>query len=352
MVLYGTVHELRDDVDGREQSYLIERDITPSTTRSYVYCLSKFLNYLEYCHIKHDTPNLHSSNTCSQKFINHYLNHELSSQLDSVSSLETHASALQAYFNFLVSIGIASTVKLRIFRKTRQSIAERSSKQFYIQYVSRYWRLELLNSCQTLAEKLMIRLGYEVGLRTSELMGLRVSGVNSLTSLFNQLDSPESASINHFKYKLEGRYTKNGRSRYIYLDSVLLEDMKRYFYTERHQASMKAKTRDGSFFLRTDQRFMGTGIGPEQGTRVFSRRSKEAGLNPLQSYHDLRHTFATELFHSELDNNEGRETRSESAALIVVAQRLGHSISRNGQAPAVTTRYIRMRLQMLEIEES
>jgi integrase len=104
-------------------------------------------------------------------------------------------------------------------------------------------------------------------------------------------------------------------------------------------------------FLRTDSRFIGTGIGSEQASRVFRKRSNSAGLNPLITFHDLRHTFATELFHAELAGSDGRETRSESAALIVVAQRLGHAFGKDGHAPSTTTRYIRMRMQMFEMED-
>ncbi len=127
--------------------------------------------------------------------------------------------------------------------------------------------------------------------------------------------------------------------------------MRRYCESERQWLIARVNSKDTSFFLRTDQRFAGTGIGEEQGSRVFKKRAKSAELNPLLSFHDLRHTFATELFHSELVGSDGRETRSESAALIVCAQRLGHAIGKDGLASPVTTFYIRMRLQMLEMEE-
>ncbi len=197
----------------------------------------------------------------------------------------------------------------------------------------------------------MMRMGYEVGLRTSELMGLRVSKKSGLLTLFEQLDNNHFSHVDQFKYWLQGRYTKGSKSRWIYFDRSLLLDMKRYFETERQWLIDQTDSNESSFFLRTDQRFIGTGIGEEQGSRVFKKRAKAAGLNPLLHFHDLRHTFATELFHAELAGPDGRETRSESAALIVVAQRLGHAIGRNGQAPSVTAVYIRMRLQMQEIEE-
>tara|TARA_R110000823_G_scaffold55161_7_gene134869 strand:- start:3563 stop:4459 length:897 start_codon:yes stop_codon:yes gene_type:complete len=294
---------------------------------------------------------MHASSVCSQRFVNHYLNQTLVNRLDSFQSLHTHRSALVAYFNWLTYMEISPRLDLRIHRKTRQLMAEKSKKQYYIQYVSRYWRTELLNACETLAEKLMMRMGLEVGLRTSELMGLRVSGKNSLFTHFEKLENKKLGHVNQFRYWLEGRYTKGSKSRWIYFDRLLLLDMKRYFETERQWLIDQTRSKEACFFLRTDQRFIGTGIGEEQGSRVFAKRAKSAGLNPLLHFHDLRHTFATELFHAELAGPDGRETRSESAALIVVAQRLGHTFGRDGQAPRVTTKYIRMRLQLLEMEE-
>lgn len=77
---------------------------------------------------------------------------------------------------------------------------------------------------------------------------------------------------------------------------------------------------------------------------VFSEYAKKLkGLPSKISYHDLRHTFATELYHDELLDDNGSETRSESAALIVVAERLGHSMGKDGYPSSVTIRYIRLR---------
>ena len=350
---YGIVYEAReltDETSRRRIRSLIERDVSDPTIRAYAYCLAQFLSYLEHCRTHHHTLGMHASSACSEGFVNHYLNQVLANNLDSSKSLTNHCAALVAYFNWLTYMEIKPRLDLRVYRKTRQMMAEKSKKQHYIQYVSRYWRMELLNACKTLAEKLMMRMGFEVGLRTSELIGLRVSGENSLIPLFEQLNKENFSHINQFPYLLNGKYTKSRRSRWIYFDRLLLEDMKRYFKTERQWLNDQTQNNDASFFLRADQRFAGTGIGEEQGTRVFKKRAKSARLNSLLSFHDLRHTFATELFHAELAGSDGRETRSESAALIVVAQRLGHAFGRDGQAPPVTTLYIRMRLQMLEME--
>ena len=350
MALRGSVYEMVDCGEDYVNVHYKELEVSDATIRSYVYCLSRFLNFIELTHINNQTPGLHASNTCTQRFLNYYLNHELASQLNSFHSLELHQSALTAYFNFLANIGVTPPVRLSIHRKTRQTMAKHEKKQHHIQYLSSLSRFELLGRCKNLGEKLMLRMGLEVGLRTSELTGLRVHNENCLTILFDKLDNQKASHVSRFRYRLEGRYTKGGRSRWIYFDRDLLEDMKRYFSSERKLLARHNGAIDQSFFLRTDQRYKGTGIGPEQGSRVFKRRAAEAGLNPLLSFHDLRHTFATELFHSELRSSNGRETRSESAALITVSQRLGHSMGKDGYAPVVTTRYIRMRIQMLELE--
>ena len=340
---FGTVfesQELSDEIRRKRFRSLKTHDITDKTIRTYIYCLEKFLNYLEHCQTQHQTPGAHLSSSCSERFVNDYLNRILVNKLDSFNSLEVHQSALTAYFNWLDYIEIHPRLNLRIYRKTRQQMEEKSCKQHYIQYISHCSRSKLLNACKTLAEKLMIRMGFDVGLRTSELVGLRIAGKNgNLESLFDQLKDENYEHKEQFRYWLHGRYTKGGKSRWIYFKRQLLVDMKRYFETERLWLTKRTKSEDSCFFLRTDQRFKGTGIGAAQGTNVFKKRSKEAGLNPQLQFHDLRHTFATELFHAELEASDGRETRSESAALIVVAQRLGHAIGKDGHASSTTCRF-------------
>ncbi|MBQ0832933.1 MAG: site-specific integrase [Marinobacter sp.] len=351
----GVVYEARealDETSPRRMKFLIEKDVSDATIRSYVYCLAQFLSHLENCRIQYQTAGMHLSSACSQRFVNHYLNNVLPKRLDSFQSLRNHQSALVAYFNWLAYMEISPRLELKIHRKTRQLMADLSNKKHYIQYVSRSGRAKLLNCCESLAEKLVMRMGFEVGLRTSEMMGLRVFGEDGLLSLFENLESRDFTHVDQFRYRLKGRYTKGGKSRWIYFDRLLLRDMKRYFETERQWLVDQSNSTDASFFLRTDHGFKGTGIGREHASRVFRKRVPAAGLNPLLHFHDLRHTFATELFHAELAAPYGRETRSESAALIVVSQRLGHAMGKDGYASPVTTRYVRMRLQMLEIEGS
>lgn len=352
---FGIVYHAQEttDVTLRKRFYsLVPEEINSPTIRSYVYCLSNFLTYLDNSKTIHETPGMHSSADCSERVVRHYLNNELPNQLDSVQSLELHRSALLAYFNWLDYIEIRPRFDLNIYRRTRQLIAAKSNKQHYIQYVSRYWRIQLLNACSTLAQKLTIRLGFEVGLRTSELRGVNISKEGKLLTQFRQLESKDYHEVSYYRYWLHGRYAKGGKSRWIYFNRQLMLDLKRYYETERQWIVDQTGSKDHTLILKNDNRFKGTGIGKSHGSNIFRKLRKQVGLNPLIKYHDLRHTFATELFHSELENPDGRETRSESAALIVVAQRLGHAFANNGQVSPVTAKYVRMRIQMLEFEDS
>jgi len=350
---FGVIYEsqeITDALTGRRMQCLIRREVSDSTIRAYVYCLAKFLSYLETCKEIHKTPGLHSSSSCNEKFVNEYLNDHLPKTLKTQQSLQSHQSALTAYYNWHDYFEITPRLNLKILRKTRQSIAEHCGKQNYIQFVSRYWRAQLLSSCETQCEKLMMRMGFEVGLRTSEVSALRRKGREKLEDLFNQLDDQKFNQRESFRYLLEGIFTKNGKSRYIYFDRELLQDMKRYFDTERTWILRKIEKDPNEFFLKTSPKDFGSPIGVEQASRVFRKRARQAGLNTLLSFHDLRHTFATQLFHEQVVELSGKETRVDSPTLIYVAERLGHTLTRNGQAPSTTVRYIRMRLQLIELD--
>lgn len=350
---YGVTFGYREVTEVKSQKkfgLLDKHEVSNATIRSYIYKLAKFLNYLETCRLNHGTPGMHASTNCSEKFVNHYLNYELPQSVDSYHSLDVHCAALTAYFNWLDHFDLCPRLNLKINRVTRQEVAAHSRVRAYIQYVPRYARHKLVNACETLSEKLIMRLGFEVGLRTSEVAALRVLGDGKLLDLFLMLNDNRYSHYDYFKYYLEGKFTKGGKSRWIYFERDLLNDMKRYYETERKCLLDNKKKPTDYFLLRRDNGFQGQGIGKEHASRIFRKRAKQAKLNELLHFHDLRHTFATELFHSELMANDGRETRSESAALITVAQRLGHAFNRDGRPPETTVRYIRMRIHLMEME--
>lgn len=340
----------KDDLNGRRVKILAESDLHEKTITSYIYNLSQFLAYLEQCKTEHGTPGCHQSERCDKALINHYLNEVLAKQLDSIKSVGTHQAALNAYFAYLEHIEVMKAPDIEVYRKTKQQIAEQSTKPSYIKYITKASRHKLLAHCESLGEKLIMRMGYEVGLRAMENTGLRVGGKNDLKGLFEQLNDSNYKYKERFAYTLAGKYAKYSKTRQIYFSRDLLKDMKRYFETERQKIVEVTGSTEECFFLNRSPGYAGRAISMEHASNVFKNRATEAGLNPNYSYHDLRHTFATELFHEEVVGPSGRETRSESAALIVVGQRLGHSVGKDGHAAPVTTQYVRMRIQMLELE--
>ena len=330
---------------------VIDSNILDNTIDSYLSHLKSLLFYINKLHKEKGTPSVHNSQLISKNLLNHFLNHILLEEGKSISTIEGYRASFIAYLGFLHYLKIKPSVKLTIYRKTKQQAADNCDVAKSIQYVTKNQRFELLNACNNKAEKLMLRLGYEVGLRTSENCGLKLEKDGNLLALFEQVSRSDNEQF-EFVYYLRGKFTKGKKSRHIYFDKELVLAMKDYYETERNDIIEKTGKDSDMLLLCVANCCLGKDISEEQGSNVFNRLKKRTTFSEKQiSYQSLRHTFATELFHEELMSSEGRETRSESAALIVVAQRLGHAFTKDGLAPETTTRYIRMRQQMLQVEQ-
>lgn len=333
--------------------------VSQQTIRTYINVLYRFMLYLNKLN-NHSEPTkdlVHHLYLLDTSTINHYLNKILPQTL-SMQSLTTHCSGLKSFYNFLSYIGLCAPHEFQISRSARKQASQNDKSDDCIQYISSVNRYELLNYCTTQRDRLILRLGFEVGLRTSELCGLILWSEKGkgefLLDLFAKLKDPYQAHKAQFGYTLLAQYTKRSKTRTIYFSRELLSALNNYHLTERLEILTKISSPHTSepaqLLLRTDNRGFGEPIGFRQGSVVFSKYRKLMHLNPELGFHCLRHTFGTELYHSELLDNAGHETRSQSAALLAVAMRLGHSLGRNGLPQEVTTRYIRLREKMLEIE--
>lgn len=330
---------------------VIDSNILDNTIDSYLSHLKHLLIYVNKLRKENNTPSVHNSHLISHKLLNKFLNEVLLEAGKSVATIEAYRASFVAYFDFLHYLKIKPAKKITIAGKTKQQAAHNSDVEKSIQYVTKQQRFELLNACNSKAEKLILRLGYEVGLRTSENCGLRLEKGGNLLDLFKQASDPDNEQC-EFAYYLKGKFTKGKKSRQIFLDKELILAMKDYYETERNDIVEKSKKDSDILFLCAANCCLGKDISVEHGSNVFNRVKKRTYFFDKHiSYHALRHTFGTELFHEELMSGDGRETRSESAALIVVAERLGHAFTKEGLAPETTTRYIRMRQQMLQVEQ-
>lgn len=344
----------RKDDDGKEYKELAEGILKESSIPTYFSYIFKFHIYLNDLAKKVETISTHQVYKCDSYFVNDYLNDFLVES--GIKSIDEHKAALTAYFNFLSHIGICHSLDLAIYAKSRQRVAELDETKNVIKYVSRDHRHLLQMACKSKAEKLILRMGHEVGLRAAENCGLLLKKEketdtnNGLQSLFDQLEEDKNKS--KFRYHLQGKYTKNGRPREIYFNRELLLALKDYVETERQDNIDINDYQHEYLFVRSDNGCEGLPIATWHASNVFSKRKVNIpGLDQELTYHALRHTFATELFYQNLLDKSGRETRSESAALINVAIRLGHKLDKKeGKAPSTTTIYIRLLEEMKDIE--
>lgn len=329
----------------------IESNLNVNTIKNYINHIFNFLKYINKNPTEKGRNLIHNTELLSGNYINNYINNALPEILGSASSVISHKSAIECYFNFLFFLEIRNCTEIVLRRNTKQRMAENCEKIRSISYICKKDRSELLLFCKTKRDRIIIRLGYEVGLRTSEVRGLilddhkaKNSKHKGLISLFDELDS--NPHQNTFKYLLNGKYTKRGKSRYIYFDRELLSTMKDYYNTERNEIVRLTNSKCVTLLLRIDNQGKGESIGKCQASNTFKElKSKVRNLCGSTSFHDLRHTFATELYHNELMDKFGHETRSESAALQTVSDRLGH------KSTETTRIYIKIRMLMLSIEE-
>lgn len=337
--------------------YLQASQISDSTAKSYMSCLFRFCKYVNEQSKLGKLRSVHSLYDLSNTDINEYINESLPVDLGE-QSLNLHFSALRSFFNFLTFLSIKPLTDLYLSHAARQKARENNAKKAKINYITKSERFELIIHCSNHRDRLLMKLGSEVGLRASENRGLLLSYNGEekgyLKDLFKQLDSEEFNHKNEFGYLLSGKFTKGGKSRTIFFTRSLLREMKEYYDGEREQllVGMEDDRVDSEHLLiNTKGKNKGYCISARLPSDVFSECAKKLkGLSPKISYHDLRHTFATELYHDELLDDDGSETRSESAALIVVAERLGHSMGKDGSPSSVTIRYIRLRSIMQAAE--
>ncbi|WGO96848.1 site-specific integrase [Saccharophagus degradans] len=350
------IHMVRVEDGTRSITKLESGPISESTATTYINHVYRFLKHLNQAskELTDEEISIHHTYLCTPGVVQDYLNRDLASTLTG-SSLANHQAALTAYFNFLALLGLRQPHEIRISRKARKEATNNNQSGAYVNYISTKERFEILKRCLSKRDRLIIRCGFELGLRAMENKGMRLKGNKSnegLLDLFEQLDSSALQHKEKFTYHLRGGYAKRGRSRFIQISRNLLIALREYYLTERAEVLGKAHLdTSNELFLRADPRGTGLPISKRLASDIFAKYRKELSfLDQNLSYHDLRHTFATELYHSELLDHAGRETRSESAALIVVAESLGHAHDRNRRPPSTTLRYIRLREVMLELE--
>ena len=340
---------------GRRKSPTFEPSfLSDSSVQNYLSCLHLFLDTLEeFSATSLDRRALTASGDnvqlVSQSLVSTYLNEFLPQHCGSPRTLTLHRAALQAFFDWLSYFGFVDGIKIPLRRASFDRLSKPAkSKEGVVQYISREFRRQLLCACKNKRDRLILRAGFEVGLRAGENHALILpdqrigsSKKPGLLSLFESLDKADSGAA--LQYWLHGKYCKSGKSRPVTLSDSLLRSMREYYTTERRKA-LASSREDSPHLFVSYSRNGDLGMSRQFPTTLFrSLRSRVPQLDPRLSYHDLRHTFATELYASLVTNSVNSD---KSRALTIVQDCLGHASSSS------TEMYVHLFESMQAIENS
>lgn len=358
------------DEDGFTQTQLKFESVAPVTINTIAQKLFSFLLWVEEYSRGKQHISLLTHHNFTEDIVNFYINRvQINDKELGESPVEQSIMALNAYYLWLSEVGLTSALKARIKPKYRKIAKSQNKSKTVIKYLTARLRSEYYRECNSLQQECILRAGGDLGIRTSENQGFLLNDFyygkvkrKGLKSLFADLNNnPDQQS---FEYFLSGHYSKakpgkGGESRTLYFSRDLLELFESYHANER------PKSNSNSFFLTNSNAHYGQPIGPKQGTNIFKIvkdklliKQKlgliEEGIQIVegeQSYHLLRHSFGTDIFHdlciesgTPVDN-----VTTYSAIMLEVAKLLGHSLE-GKDGPKTTKRYIRLAHEKMSLE--
>ncbi len=337
-----------------EKTILTRYDVSSNTETTY---LGHILRYLEYCESNSlpDDELEHCTELADNEDISLFLNHEYPDQISTYTTLKGMKSAIAAYYNFLTYLGITNQRSIRIKKEVRKKLLDKEANNFQIKYLNSSSINELLLASKSKADNLIIQCGYRLGLRAKECAGLILHGKDGLNELIKQYREEEDDAsrypvrTEYFEYQLKSKYTKGGKSRFLYIPRKMMRDIELYKETERADIVALSKFPEpDTLLLNASNGYLGKAISTKHASTVFRHlKTIISSLKEYHSFHCLRHTFATLLYDKKIKEGNGKND-----ALREVANALGHSLDRHGNAYKNTTRYIVMRDYMNIVEKA
>ncbi len=128
----------------------------------------------------------------------------------------------------------------------------------------------LFDHTTNLKHNTMLRLCYGMGLRVSELVGLKLADIDSGTM------------------QVHIRRAKGKKDRYVNLPSSILDQLRAYFREYRPKEYLFEGQYGGAYTTRSAQ-------------AVFRQAMQRAGINKSIGIHGLRHSYATHLLEAGTD---------------------------------------------------
>ncbi len=304
--------------------------------------LGQFLEWVE--DYDHKLVTLTHHTALPAEYINEYINDHLIHTMGKSEIVVNRAvMALKSYYDWLSCYFDNNYKKILIFSENRASVRANNKPNLIVKYLLPATRELLYRHTHTLLEEVVLRNGGELGCRTMENQGFFLEDFHAdgkkqkgLLRLFNELsNNPEQEE---FQYHLPSFHAKYGSKRIFYIERSHLQLMKRYYDTER------PKTESNHLLVSNSRNnTRGEVISRRYGTDVFSDVLKKVRqkiqnnptayegyqhLDEALSYHHLRHSFGTDIFHGlcvEAKKNFESIT-TESRVYIETARRLGHKV--------------------------
>ncbi|MEZ8225303.1 site-specific integrase [Vibrio splendidus] len=304
--------------------------------------LGLFLEWVE--ENEHSLVTLTNHTALPSEYINEYINDHLI-ELMGKSELVVDRSVftLTSYYNWLTYFFGNSYKKISIYSEYRELARANNKSNSVIKYHLPATRELLYRHANSLLEEIVLRNGGELGCRTMENQGFLLHDfeVNKkkhkgILSLFKELNgNPERQE---FEYHLSSLYTKYKVSRFLYIPKSLLLLMKRYYETERPDSDSKHLLVSNS-----NNNSKGQVISKAYGTKIYSKIIGKVRVEMLNNpeayshcqaledglvYHNLRHSFGTDIFFEECQKAKKNyeSITTESRVYIETARRLGHKV--------------------------
>jgi len=219
------------------------------------------------------------------------------------SRMENHHYALKSFFTFLQKTGNnpsnpAQTLPLLIKRRRRRTkpISTRDAFKLLDSFDQSTWH--------GLRNYTMVSLYWAMGLRTSELTGLKV----------RDFETGHGKRIGLLRIR-----GKNKKQRALFVVDRLFDELTRYL------AHPKApnKKRDPLFLADTKT----TAISNNRVQRIVKDQAKKAGITAYVTPRVLRHAFATEMYHqnvplSAIQGMMGHDSVAETSVYIHISEKL------------------------------
>jgi integrase len=347
----------------RKRSHKIElEDIAENTFKAYLYKLGHFLHWVEIYSKDFKYLSLANHHNIPNELIQYYLNDYLIVDKGlGEHSVRQHKDALTSYFAYLEFYGFSKAIKLYIKPKFKDVARKNTKSRSVIKYLTPDLRHHFVRFANSKRDALLIRMGFECGLRSKENQGLLLKDFNvgsktykGMLSLFKDMESNEGKL--EFSFRLQGLYSKGsrgkgGKSRDIFLHRSLLQALRDYWVDERPisesnhlflnkqrgDAHSEVISHDRASVVFANIRCL---ILYEQSLGKLNPNWQE--LEKEHTYHVLRHSYGTDKFY-ELSEESGLlvdNVSSTSQVYLSVAALLGHTVT--GKNAASTTKtYIR-----------